>query len=115
MYKISLELRHLLKDVCKELNEAGITGGLYFYKRNECSCCYGLDNVDFEINGNIPGNWGIYGDDKGYHKVNFTSGKGIGEKVIKVLMKHLYETGNRVEWDWSDYHCIMIYPIETKE
>lgn len=47
-----------MKEVIKALNAMGFTGGMYHYKRGECSCCYGngSDNF-FQVNGNIPGNW----------------------------------------------------------
>lgn len=60
----------ILKDLVKYLNKKGFSGGIYYYKKGECSCCYGLKNKFFEINGNIPENWGRQ-DDLNYHKITY--------------------------------------------
>lgn len=65
------EMKRKAKQLVKELNGLGFTGGLYYYKSGECSCCYGLEEKFFEINGNIPSNWGVYGSKNLYFKISY--------------------------------------------
>jgi hypothetical protein len=57
MKKSKNEWTDPLKKIVEELNNAGFSGGLYTFKRWECSCCYGLEDVFFQINTNTPRNW----------------------------------------------------------
>lgn len=92
--------KKIMEDIILKLNKAGFSGGFYFYKKNECSCCYGLENTFFEINENIPSNWGIYGTNKFYYKISFKTGnqkeatrfRSIANKLVKKGFGRMAET-----------------------
>jgi len=106
-YTMSADLKKRLNAAVSELNQLGISGGLYRYKAKECSCCYGLKGVSFEINENIPGNWGIYGTGEGYHKAIFAE-LADARAIYFCLRLHLEGSGWRVEWEGSEHKAIMI-------
>ena len=66
-----INAQELVSEIIAKLNKAGYTGGFYKYNKGECSCCYGLQGVDFEINQNIPGNWGISLTGGFYYKISY--------------------------------------------
>lgn len=73
-----------ISNLVYRLSELGYEGGLYFYKKNECSCCYGLKSGQYEINGNIPGNWGVSGTGGFYYKISYHSDdKKLNDKFRK--------------------------------
>lgn len=108
-YKISKELRLGFKNTIVELmKEHRLFGELYFYKPGECSCCYGPEKTDFYINGNIPGNWGVYGGESGYHKVNFSCKTDKAKLIFESLKKNLKSLPVQVSWEGNENSCIMI-------
>ena len=48
--------KEILNEISEKLNKLGYTGGVYYYKKSECSCCYGMDGFFF-INWNKASNW----------------------------------------------------------
>jgi len=91
-----------------ELSLEKLKGMIFFYKEDECSCCYfpGTEN-DFTINGNVPGNWGGY---KWEGKVSFNQDLKGGEMIIlyNALKKTFRGTGYFVEWEGLKTSAIMI-------
>ena len=88
----------------------GIKGGLYFYKKGECSCCYGLPSeYAFQVTENLAGNWGVsLHNGEPYHKVTFDLDKAQATILVRTLRKHLRRTGWRVNWKGTVHDAIMI-------
>jgi hypothetical protein len=60
-----------MSNIIKQLNNAGFTGGWFTFKKDECSCCFGLEGTFFQVNRNTPRNWGNWGTEFGRFKVTF--------------------------------------------
>jgi len=104
--------KELMGEIIAKLNTAGFTGGFYFFKEGECSCCFGRTDKDFfEVNENIPENWGIHGSNAFYYKINFkiddkakaTEFRKIANKLSRKYFGKLAETAT------SNYKAIIIY------
>lgn len=89
--------KELLGEMITKLNKAGFTGGFYHYKPGECSCCDGLENVDFQINENKPDNW-MGGENT--HKITYqtkdkaraTQFRKIANKLVRKYFGRMAET-----------------------
>lgn len=119
-YRLDPALRAAFKKATKEANAAAkVEGGMYFYKGSECSCCYGGRKAngtswDWEINGNIPQNWGVYdAPESAYHKISFDLTLSY-EQICLILaaFSDALESAKihdwRVRWDGHKSRCIMI-------
>ena len=95
-----------------ELSEEGITGVMYWYRGKQCSCCYGLKDVHFNIEMNTAPNMGCHtkdtargiGMDK--YRINY-EGK-HGEAIANALRRHLRGSGSRLDWSGDTMKCMFI-------
>lgn len=84
------------------LNKRGFTGGIYFYKRKkggksghsglECSCCFGLRDSFFQVNGNTPGNWD---QDSEEHKFTYENKDEARATEFRELLNSLVKEAQR--------------------
>jgi len=106
-------LEKLLRGAVKSLNELGIKGGIYFYEKGECSCCYGLEDVNFQIQGNTAGNQG--GDSAG--KITFDSNMASKKDcsnaitIAQVIREALKDSKYELDWNGGMYTCMFITKI----
>jgi len=91
-----------------ELSAEGIVGVIYFYNKNECSCCYGAKNVSFTVEGNYAGNMGSYGTDIIEHRIKFSANMEEAQMMFKVFKKHLRGTGYNITWEKKETVCMFI-------
>jgi len=110
-YKNAGEIRKAVESAIVKLKEKGINGQVYFYKKDECSCCYGPKDIGFYVEGNYAGNQGIFGTDPetngyGYRVVGFD------EKNCVDIARELYlaveEVGWTLSWMGSHHSCMFI-------
>lgn len=105
-----MNAKELMGEIIAKLNKAGFTGGFYFYKRGECSCCYGLKNTFFQVNGNIPKNWGVSDTGGFYYKISYnidekkkaTEFRKIANKLARKMFGKLANTAK------SNFNAIII-------
>lgn len=106
-------LEKLLKRAIKSLNELGIKGGIYFYKSGECSCCYGLEDVNFQIQGNNAVNQN--GDSAG--KITFDSNMASKKDCVnaitiaQVIRDTLEDSKYELDWNGGMNTCMFITKI----
>jgi len=105
-------LNKKLKLVMEILASEGIKGGIYFYKKGECSCCYGLNNTHYQIQGNTAGNQG--GDSAG--KISFESEMNKKNcfnaiRIAQIIRENLRDTDYELEWNGDMYTCMYIKKI----
>jgi len=74
-------------------------GVIYFYKKGECSCCYGSEGAFFQIAGNNAYNWSNKDDFVNEWKITFEPDQEKAEKVAKCLSKFLRGSGYRLKWN----------------
>ncbi len=110
-YKMSDALRERLMTVIDKMSKRGINGNIYHYNKGECSCCFGTD-AKFELNDNIPHNWGIYDSKdtrKAFHKITFDLNVKQATILVRELRAALKKSGWKVQWGGTTNDAIMLY------
>lgn len=102
--------KEFMGEIIAKLNTAGFSGGFYKYKDGECSCCYGLKDTFFEVNENIPQNWGVHGTEDFYYKFTYeienkeraTEFRKIANRLARKYFGKIAQTAK------SNFECIII-------
>lgn len=78
-------MQSITQTIANNLNKKGYNGGVYHYKKGECTCCYGLEGVFFQISGNRAMNEG--NQDKNLRTVTY---KTDNKKKAKQFLKDIF-------------------------
>lgn len=112
-------LRQAVNAAIKKLEKEKIKGTVYFYKKGECSCCYGpkdRDSLNFVIQGNYSGNMGRYGrpyEENGY-TIHFNMEQKKAVAIAEALTDALEGSGWCLTWTGSVTRTMTIEKLYVK-
>lgn len=105
------DAKEFMSEVIAKLNKAGFSGGFYKYQENECSCCFGLKDTFFQVNENVPVNWGIYDTDKFYYKISYYSRDDSEMKRFRTVANKLVRKyfGKMADTAKGNHEAVIVY------